>query len=296
MKPKTDGLKAGYDIQLKTPKHDQLCLEYVKKENENKILSNVSKLSIARTKQNLSNELNNIYEHEIKKEYLFDEQSNILIEKGINSWDNSIYEIKGNFIKKEYEYVIKEQFEEIKLKHYWEYPIQINKFLIGVIDFKTDVILQVTTKIITKTKTSKSETQLIKKETFSKTPPTITFSNYRNDKELAEKQEYKLIKTDETEKTHVQSEMIAIIFSEIKPTIDSIGEVMRQLKIYTSYIGQPMNFERHRINLNHQKTNIALVTYGEKNRHLFEEQGFIYINLGEIPKDKSNINNWSDLE
>jgi hypothetical protein len=61
---------------------------------------------------------------------------------------------------------------------------------------------------------------------------------------------------------------------EIKPNINNVGEVMRQLKIYSGYLRPEIYSNR--------KANIILFTNDEKEREIFESQKIGYISLQEM--------------
>lgn len=62
---------------------------------------------------------------------------------------------------------------------------------------------------------------------------------------------------------------------EIKPTINSVGEVMRQLKIYNDYLLMSDYHVR-------KKAKIVLFTQDETEREIFESQNIGYISLEEV--------------
>jgi len=288
MRPKTDGLKAGYDPQLKTPKHDELCLEYAKKENTSKILYQIKAHALLRiqTKKTLTNKFERIISNsnEIYYEFLGTTEE----VKPITYNKNYIH--NGKILKHETKYEIIKSTDELSSLNHWEHPIKARDFLIGVIDFRTDFML--TRKAEIKEIKNTYETEPISLSTSYRNK--LDFTNSYNDEyKTAIIQQYKLINTEEKIGEQLLEEPMLTIFSEIKPVIDSIGEVMRQIKIYSSYIENPIFRYTERTNNIILQKNIALVTYGEKNRDLFEEQGFIYINLGEQPTEpKKTISDW----
>ena len=85
---------------------------------------------------------------------------------------------------------------------------------------------------------------------------------------------YEITYYDTFSETITTKNEIACCGIEIKPTINSIGEVMRQLKIYSDYL-----------NINHyynKKAKIILFTNDESEREIFESQGIGYISLNQL--------------
>jgi len=269
MNTKTEGLKAGYDLQLKTPKHDELCLKYANKQNKQILIKNLPNFKISLDKQKL--EFTNATNEKLTSKRDSFYEFKLLNEKLVNN-DGQYSDYIETFkcIKHERSYSLKDYKDDVEIKHDWEYLVQSNNFLIGVVDFKTNFILKRKNRLIQKTQTF--ETGEIKSE----------YNRYNEHKNLFEpydsfyaNQKYKLIKTETKEIESIDQKIIYTLFSEIKPAINSIGEVMRQIKIYKSYLG--LELSRGYDYSPYEK--IALVTHGEQHRELFEEQNIVYINL-----------------
>jgi len=290
-KLKVDGLKAGYDPQLKTPTHDKLCLEYANKENNLKIfyqIKNNGKLRIY-AKGRLTH-LMNTYLSKKETEYFFNGKTEE-IPTSIPEYPN--YLLTGKITKLETHYELVEYNDTIFRVDNWEHPIKARSFLIGVIDFKTDFFIKRIFKVKKIYNEFISQEIQLNREHYKGKGIDFNSSGYNSDRELAQKQEFIITNKLEEEETLTIEQPMLCIYSEIKPSIDSIGEVMRQIKIYNDYIGHPiLRFEEQYTNKIQEK-NIALVTYGEEHRTLFEEQGFIYINMGDPPQQpKQNLMDW----
>jgi len=226
MEPKINGLKPVWDEQIKTPKHDEMCLYLLNKSNLLKIFEKILFIN---------NQILTI--QKLREKYCEEEFNNILIKNNViftkekvevNSDSSSIYKFitTGSWIvDKQYKQLTKIEWE-IDTEVILEKPVKSKNFLIGVIDAEI-IVYGLMKKYYTVTTEKLLPNNKISYESFYQSGE--VYNKQPNEEEMR-----KLSNTDFKISTE-KGELMRIYF-EVKPKIESIGETLRQLNTYHSYL------------------------------------------------------------
>jgi hypothetical protein len=253
---KTKGLPAAFDEQIKTPEHDKLCLKLLDQEfllkfiNDSGIDEKInSQLEICVDRLKKTNVT-------IKSEYITTTK-----ELTSDKWRSSY---TGHFILKQYSRKFKSCKILIEPIIKMENPIISNKFLIGVADFLLTIKYELQT-------TYEEKEEIIKTDSF-----TIVDSSAPQFFNYDQKVKYpNLINSlvGESKKDIVTTSSYLEYFHnpieyhiEVKPKIQSLGEVMRQIRIYEQYGRLP----------------VVLFTTKEESRNIFQSQKILFSSLENI--------------
>lgn len=274
MEPKINGLKPVWDEQIKTPKHDEMCLYLLNKSNLLKIFEKTLFIN---------NQISSI--QKLREKYYQEEFNNILIKNNaiftkekveVNSDSSSIYKFitTGSWIvDKQYKKLNKIEWE-IDTEVILEKPVKSKNFLIGVIDAEI-IIYGLMKKYYTFTTEKLLSNNKISYESFYQSGE--VYNKQPNESDMR-----KISNTNFT--ANIEKIELMRIYFEVKPKIESIGETLRQLNTYHSYLGG-IQSEGYKIN----KENFILFTSKKETKEIFESQKYSFISLEELEPQAKQI-------
>lgn len=267
MQPKINGIKPVWDEQLKTPKHDEMCIYLIPQTNVFKIINLIPKIA------NQIKETQKKYEEQFQRTPQVSQTNpifnKITIEK-VNDEKKKLlgfgydYTATGNWTATEKTTILENITWEIKSETILEKPIKSNNFLIGVIDAQINIIGIPT---FTQTVTVK---EFIKKDCVEQlwsatSEPSSHKINFENKDLISES-------SKSINLTNNRQVILCSLFVEVKPNITSIGEVLRQINTYYSYLGG------YQI----QKHNLVLFTTKKETKEIFNSQDISFVSIEEL--------------
>lgn len=250
---KSKGIPSVFDEQIKTPKHDELCLLLLKKETIDYIIKSnkpiMSDYLFAKKRY-----LNNIISYEEKT----NSQKKFILTKKEPCLDIKKHLLKGYFNVIKQTIKVKEIKNKITQKIELEHPLQSKNFLIGVLD--AHIILGIESIIIKEITTT------------TYTSPEYIEEKYTWANEISNNDDYKeWVQTTKNELTETKSNnhQLSEFYVEAKPNITSIGEVLRQINVYLSYLRIP----KHRF---------VLLTTKSETESVFRTQDISFVSLEKL--------------
>lgn len=282
---KTKGIQAAWDEQIKTPEHDTLCMELMKPEILGKAIIEFG--LDEQVNNSISKALDNLDNQNLPIKMFDQVEYTLITEKKSENPISSEKIFTGFFRFTKVIYKRKDAYANINYDLKLEHPLLSKNFLVGVVDFR--LVLKPELHSCYEITTEIYQTPDFEYKGWSKPDKSYDFDSKH--KQFCIEQGI-LINTEysnaifchqlneEGNYSRMYNNSIPILLIEVKPKIQSVGEVVRQLRVYQEYGSQ----------------NVALFTTSDSTKELFKSQGFRFCALENIvPTAKqTGLGGWNE--